>query len=102
MPLATCEVCGKATNRPFKLVLPDGSHSFDTFTCAVARLVPRCARCGSGGIGYEMNRSSGVYCCLQCGTPDAAYAEPVKVREPLRDLQRNGGAARTTVSAFSR
>ena len=68
MTAASCETCGNAYDKPFKVTTSDGAeHLFDSFECAIQALAPLCAHCHCRVIGHGMESSDRkVYCCAHC------------------------------------
>ena len=63
----TCETCGNYYENAFTVRLPDGgTHVFDCFECAIHRLAPTCAHCGTRVIGHGIDAAGAIYCCNSC------------------------------------
>ena len=66
MQLARCEVCGNDYDKTFQVVGPSGSHTFDSFECAIAALAPTCAQCGCRVLGHGVEKHEQIFCCAHC------------------------------------
>jgi hypothetical protein len=67
--MESCEVCGNAYDKSFKVVAAGGKeHVFDSFECAAHALAPRCDHCGCRilGHGMEVAGAGKVFCCAHC------------------------------------
>lgn len=68
--MATCEVCGNDYDKAFEVVTGDGSHTFDSFECAIEALAPRCAHCGCRVIGHGVEANESIFCCAHCASAE--------------------------------
>ena len=66
MANARCEVCGNDYDKAFQVVGPSGTHTFDSFECAIQALAPTCAHCGCRVIGHGVEGNGRVFCCANC------------------------------------
>jgi hypothetical protein len=66
MPQAACETCGNLYDKAFQVVVADGTHTFDSFECAIEALAPRCAHCRCRIIGHGVEQATSIYCCGNC------------------------------------
>ncbi len=70
--MATCEHCGNEYDKAFTVGLPSGTHTFDSFECAIAAVAPRCAHCQCPIIGHGVEASGAMYCCAHCANESGA------------------------------
>jgi len=68
MPMARCEVCGNDYDKTFQITGPKGTHTFDSFECAIQLLAPTCAHCGCRVLGHGMEKNGNVFCCAHCAS----------------------------------
>jgi hypothetical protein len=68
MAIAQCEVCGNEYDKAFQIVGPQGTHTFDSFECAIQALAPTCARCGCRVLGHGLEKAGRIYCCASCSS----------------------------------
>jgi hypothetical protein len=61
-----CECCGNTYDKAFEVTVGDETHVFDSFSCAIHMLAPRCAHCGVAIIGHGMETDSAFFCCAHC------------------------------------
>ncbi len=66
MQLARCEVCGNDYDKTFQVVGPNGTHTFDSFECAISALAPTCAQCGCRVLGHGVEKSEKIFCGAHC------------------------------------
>ncbi len=64
--MAKCEVCGNDYDKAFQIIRAGGTHTFDSFECAIHALAPTCAHCGCRIIGHGMEANGHFYCCAHC------------------------------------
>jgi len=64
--MAVCETCGNDYRRTFEVITGNGSHTFDSFECAIQKLAPLCARCGVRVVGHGVEAGQAIYCCAHC------------------------------------
>ena len=64
--MATCEVGGNDSDKAFQVVTMEGSHTFDSFECAIHALAPACAHCRCKIIGHGIEVRGTFYCCANC------------------------------------
>jgi hypothetical protein len=65
---ATC-VPGVPNDKAFKVSMPGGgSHTFDSFACAIHALAPVCEYCDVKVIGHDVEAGSSFYCCAHCAS----------------------------------
>jgi hypothetical protein len=64
--MARCEVCGNDYDKSFEVRAQDGTHTFDSFECAIHKLAPQCAHCGCRIVGHGMEAAGQMYCCANC------------------------------------
>jgi hypothetical protein len=64
--MGRCEVCGNNYEKSFEVVMDGGTHTFDSFECAIEALAPRCAHCGCRIIGHGVESDDTMYCCANC------------------------------------
>ncbi len=65
--MAVCDTCGNDYESTFTVLKDGGTHTFDSFECAVHALAPSCAHCGCRVIGHGVHGDDGrTYCCAHC------------------------------------
>jgi hypothetical protein len=64
--MAKCEVCGNDYDKSFEVITAGGSHTFDSFECAIYKLAPVCDHCGCKIIGHGIEADGVFYCCANC------------------------------------
>jgi hypothetical protein len=68
--MAQCETCGNEYDKAFKVVLAGGSHTFDSFECAIQALAPTCNHCGCRILGHGVEADGAMYCCAHCASQE--------------------------------
>ena len=76
MPI--CDHCGNDYDKAFEVRTPDGSHTFDSFECAIHALAPVCEHCGVKVVGHGVVVEGHFYCCAHCARQEHGDA-------PVRD-----------------
>ena len=76
--MPVCETCGNDYDKSFEVTMRGGTHTFDSFECAIQALAPTCATCGIRIIGHGLEEDGAFYCCAHCA--GAAGAEEVRDR----------------------
>ena len=62
-----CEVCGNDYDKAFEVTAHDGgTHTFDSFECAIHALAPTCGHCSTRIVGHGVETDAGIYCCAHC------------------------------------
>lgn len=61
-----CENCGNDYEKAFYVSMNGKEHCFDSFECAINRLAPQCAHCGTTVIGHGLEKDEQIYCCSHC------------------------------------
>jgi hypothetical protein len=64
--MAVCEVCGNDYDKSFDVSIGGGTHTFDSFECAIYALAPTCAHCGCRVIGHGVEVDGRIFCCAHC------------------------------------
>lgn len=64
--MATCEQCGNDYDKAFQVSMNGGTHTFDSFECAIEKLAPRCATCSTRIVGHGLEAGGEFYCCDHC------------------------------------
>ncbi len=65
--MAICELCGNDYDKAFEIKSADGgSHTFDSFECAIHVLSPECAHCRCKIIGHGVEAGGRIFCCAHC------------------------------------
>jgi hypothetical protein len=64
--MAACEVCGNDYELAFTITTVGGSHTFDSFECAIHKLAPHCEHCGCKILGHGVQAGGKFYCCAHC------------------------------------
>jgi hypothetical protein len=73
--MATCEVCGNDYDKAFTVTAADGgSHTFDSFECAIYRLAPSCDHCDCRIIGHGHESDGQMFCCAHCASESGVTA----------------------------
>lgn len=71
--MATCEVCGNDYDKAFEVRTADGgTHTFDSFECAIHAVAPACAHCGCKIVGHGVEAGGAIFCCAHCATESGA------------------------------
>jgi hypothetical protein len=68
--MAQCETCGNDYDKAVKVVLAEGSHTFDSFECAIQALAPTCSHCGCRILGHGVEADGAMYCCAHCASQE--------------------------------
>jgi hypothetical protein len=66
--MATCEVCGNDYDKSFEITHQGGTHTFDSFECAIHALAPTCAHCDCRIIGHGHESGGQMFCCAHCAS----------------------------------
>jgi hypothetical protein len=66
--MGRCEVCGNDYDKAFEIRAADGSHTFDSFECAIHALAPECRHCGCKIVGHGVEAGGEFYCCAHCAS----------------------------------
>ena len=61
-----CEVCGNDYDKAFTVTVADGTHTFDSFECAIHALAPVCDHCDCKIIGHGVEQEGLIFCCAHC------------------------------------
>lgn len=72
--METCEVCGNSYDKPITVEQGGARHVFDCFACAIQKLAPRCATCGTFIIGHGMEAAGEFFCCAHCARDAGQHA----------------------------
>lgn len=64
--MARCEVCGNDYDKSFEVHGRQGTHTFDSFECAIHKLAPTCDHCGCRIVGHGVEAGTHMYCCAYC------------------------------------
>jgi hypothetical protein len=68
-----CEVCGNSYDKAFRVTTSEGgTHTFDSFECAIQALAPTCAHCGCRVVGHGMEKNGRTFCCAHCAKVSGA------------------------------
>jgi hypothetical protein len=70
--MARCDVCGNDYDKSFEIRTASGTHTFDSFECAIHKLAPQCAHCNCRIIGHGVEAGGRVYCCANCARHSGA------------------------------
>lgn len=69
--MGTCEVCGNDYDKAFQVSMSGGTHTFDSFECAINALAPMCSHCGCRIIGHGVEGRTGVmFCSAHCAAQE--------------------------------
>lgn len=62
-----CDTCGNEYDKTLDVTYLGDSFTFDSFECAIHKLAPSCAHCGTKVVGHGVEGEGGtVYCCRHC------------------------------------
>ena len=61
-----CEVCGNEYDKAFTVTVAGGTHTFDSFECAIHALAPNCTHCGCKVVGHGVEADGMMFCCASC------------------------------------
>ena len=64
--MAKCDSCSNEYDKAFTVTMGGRTHTFDSFECAIHKLAPTCATCGTRVIGHGMEAGGKIYCCNHC------------------------------------
>jgi hypothetical protein len=64
--MAVCDNCGNDYDKAFTLRMGEQSYTFDSFECAINKVAPRCAHCGTPIVGHGLEARGRFYCCDHC------------------------------------
>ncbi|MGH2820257.1 MAG: hypothetical protein ACRDJ5_06365 [Actinomycetota bacterium] len=71
--MAVCEVCRNDYDKAFEVSVPGrGTHTFDSFECAIHALAPGCAHCGCRIVGHGIEAGGSMFCCAHCAGQEGA------------------------------
>jgi hypothetical protein len=63
-----CEVCGNEYDKAFRITIAGGTHTFDSFECAIHAVAPVCAHCECKILGHGVEGGGKIFCCAHCAT----------------------------------
>lgn len=73
--MGTCEVCGNSYDKAFSVSVAGGpAHTFDSFECAIQKLAPICAHCGTRIVGHGHEAHGKMFCCAHCARHEGETA----------------------------
>lgn len=73
--MATCEICGNDYDKAFTVITHDGgTHTFDSFECAIHAVAPTCDHCGCRIVGHGVEANDTFYCCAHCAREHGVVA----------------------------
>jgi hypothetical protein len=65
--MAVCDTCGNDYPFTFTVITSDsGTHTFDSFECAIERVAPHCGHCGCRIVGHGIQAGGTMFCCAHC------------------------------------
>jgi hypothetical protein len=64
--MKTCESCGNSYDKTFDIAIGGTTHTFDSFSCAIYALAPRCNHCKVPIIGHGIEARGQFFCCANC------------------------------------
>ncbi|MFI4985492.1 MAG: hypothetical protein ACHP93_04145 [Solirubrobacterales bacterium] len=64
--MGICEVCGNEYDKTMDIIVGNGTHTFDSFECAIHALAPSCGHCGCRIVGHGVESNEVVYCGAYC------------------------------------
>lgn len=70
--MPVCETCGNDYDKAFEVTMAGGRHTFDSFECAIQKLAPSCAHCGTRVIGHGVEAGEAIFCCAHCAAERGA------------------------------
>jgi hypothetical protein len=68
--MSRCEVCGNDYDKPMEIRVDGGTHTFDSFECAIHALAPTCVHCGCRIVGHGVEADGSYYCCAHCAAQE--------------------------------
>ncbi len=80
--MKNCEACGNTYDKAFEITIGGTTHVFDSFSCAIQVLAPRCFHCQTPIIGHGMEARGQYFCCAHCARQ--AGIQEVRDRAPDR------------------
>jgi hypothetical protein len=72
--MAVCDNCGNDYDKSFQVTMGSQTYTFDSFECAISRLAPECAHCGTRIIGHGLERDGTFFCCNHCAEQRGEHA----------------------------
>lgn len=72
--MATCDQCGNDYAAPMTIEKGGQTYTFDSFECAIQKLAPSCATCGTRVVGHGLEDGDAIYCCGHCAEKAGASA----------------------------
>jgi hypothetical protein len=72
--MARCDNCGNDYDKAFQLTMAGTTYTFDSFECAIHRLAPECAHCGTRIIGHGLEVDGAFFCCNHCAEGEGKHA----------------------------
>lgn len=64
--MGICEVCGNDYHETMDITIGEGTHTYDSFECAIHALAPTCGHCGCRIIGHGVEADETFYCGAFC------------------------------------
>lgn len=64
--MARCDQCGNDYHDPMTVTRKGETFTFDSFECAIQKLAPECAQCGTRIVGHGLESDTAMYCCGNC------------------------------------
>jgi len=68
--MAVCETCGNDYDKAFEIHIDGGSHTYDSFECAIHAHAPSCKQCNTRILGHGIESAGDIYCCAHCASRD--------------------------------
>ena len=72
--MAVCDNCGNDYDKSFQVTMGSQTYTFDSFECAIYRLAPECAHCGTRIIGHGLEQDGIFFCCNHCAEQEGQHA----------------------------
>lgn len=72
--MAVCANCGNNYDKSFRVTMGRETLDFDSFECAINRLAPVCATCGTRILGHGMESDGTFFCCNHCAEKNGETA----------------------------
>lgn len=64
--MQTCDTCGNEYDHMLQITYGGNTYMFDCFECAINKLAPRCANCGTRVVGHGVETDDTIYCGAHC------------------------------------
>lgn len=71
--MAKCDYCGNEYDKTFEVMMAGGTHTFDSFECAIQLLAPACNNCNVKIIGHGVESDGLMFCCARCARQEGIH-----------------------------